>query len=170
MDTPSASNRLQSTPEDDLDKTTTGHSTTFGESSLDADESLSSNLGEKEKFTSSALSRSVEMPQKKKCVLELFPWLDDIEKSIQKALGSVTEVKSKTILNAMDFLIRKLFEDSSKYCKSARLSILLARYVREFLYSYRHLYKGFELVCIVFISEFSSVIANLWAQKLICIT
>lgn len=151
MDTPSASNRLQTTPEDGLDKTTAGHSTTFGESNLDADESLSSNLGlEKEKFTSSASSKPVEMPQKKKCVLELFPWLDDIEKSIQKELGSVTEVKSKTILNAMDFLIRKLAEDSSKYCKSARLSILLARYLREFLYSYRHLYRGFELVCIAF--------------------
>lgn len=42
---------------------------------------------------------------------------------------------------------RKLSDDYPKYCKSPRLSYLLSRYVREFLYTYRHLYKGFEQVC-----------------------
>lgn len=43
--------------------------------------------------------------QKKKSVLELFPWLDDIEKAIQSCLGSVTHLKNKTVLSAMDYFI-----------------------------------------------------------------
>lgn len=42
----------------------------------------------------------------------------------------------------------KLTEDYQKYCKSPRLSIILARYLREFLYAFRELYKDFELVTI----------------------
>lgn len=46
----------------------------------------------------------------------------------------------------LSFFHRKLTEDYPKYCKSARLSATLAKYVRENLYTYRQLYKPFELV------------------------
>ncbi|XP_055325014.1 uncharacterized protein LOC129579209 isoform X2 [Sitodiplosis mosellana] len=152
MDTPSK--HLLSNSGDDLNQSTMSHGTSFGESSFAADDSqFSSNHGtlrssfDKESSKSGASSSRpppAKTPQKKN-VLELFPWLNDIEKSTQKCLGSINEVKSRTVLNAMDFLIRKLAEDYQKYCKSPRLSIILARYLREFLYSYRHLYKGFDL-------------------------
>lgn len=117
MDTPTPSKRLLSNSGDELDKSAVSHGTSFGESSFAADDSQFSNLGtprssgvssDKEPFKSGTSSRPppAQTPQKKKCVLELFPWLNDIEKSTQKCLGSINEVKSRTVLNAMDFLIR----------------------------------------------------------------
>lgn len=113
MDTPTPSKRLLSNSGDELDKFTVEHGTSFGESSFAADVSQFSNYGTPR--TSSILADQAgtssrptpaQTPQKKKCILELFPWLNDIEKSTQKCLGSINEVKSKTVLNAMDFLIR----------------------------------------------------------------
>lgn len=113
-----SSNRLRNSG-DELNKSTLSHSTEFGESTFDADESQSSSHSisrslshstepnKKDKLgPPSSSSSSAMMAQKKKCVLEVFPWLNDIEKSTQKCLGSITEVKSKTVLNAMDFLMR----------------------------------------------------------------
>lgn len=104
MDTPTASNRLQSSSEDDSDKFSIGHSK-FNESSFDDILRSPATASDKDTFN----SPSTKLPQKKKCVLELFPWLNEIEKTTQKCLGSVTEVKNKTVLNAMDFLIRYIF-------------------------------------------------------------
>lgn len=98
MDTPTASNRPQNTSVDKLEKS----SFSLNESSFDDTMKSSATASDKDKFN----SPSTQMPQKKKCVWELFPWLNEIEKTTQKCLGSVTEVKSKTIINAMDFLIR----------------------------------------------------------------
>lgn len=107
------SKRLLSNSGDELDKSTVSHGTSFGESSFAADDSQFSNLGtsrssgiSSEKSGASSRPPPAQTPQKKKNVLELFPWLNDIEKSTQKCLGSITEVKSRTVLNAMDFLIR----------------------------------------------------------------
>lgn len=113
MDTPTSSKRLLSNSGDELDKSTVSHGTSFGESSFAADDSQLSNLGTSRSsgissVKSGASSRppTAQTPQKKKNVLELFPWLNDIEKSTQKCLGSINEVKSRNVLNAMDFLIR----------------------------------------------------------------
>lgn len=84
--------------------------------------------------------------QRKKCILDLFPWLHEVTKINQKCLGSIVELKSKEILNAMDFLIDKLKEDFQEYYKSPKIANSLARYVRQFLYTYKHLYQSFELV------------------------
>lgn len=46
---------------------------------------------------------------------------------------------------------RKLHEDYPKYCKSSKLSIVLARYLREFLYVYRELYQGYPMVTVFFL-------------------
>lgn len=122
MNKPAASsNRLRNSG-DELNKSALSQSTDFGESTFDADESLSSNHSPSRSPSISSDSNkgknkpsgpksvrpssSSMMQQKKKCVLEVFPWLNDIEKSTQKCLGSITEVKSKTVLNAMDFLMR----------------------------------------------------------------
>lgn len=102
---------------DEFDKSTLSQSTEFGESSFNANESQSSshNLSNslsvssglnKDTLKMSGTPSSSVLAQKLKYALEAFPWLHDIELSIQKCLGSITEVKSKTILNAMDFLIR----------------------------------------------------------------
>lgn len=115
-----SSNRLRNSG-DELNKSTLSHSTEFGESTFDADESQSSSHSISRSLSTvsttetnkdklgppSTSSKSAMMAaQKKKCVLEVFPWLNDIERSTQKCLGSITEVKSKTVLNAMDFLMR----------------------------------------------------------------
>lgn len=107
--------------DDELDKTSLSHNSSYGESTFDANESRLSSHGtikstqpvsslNADKFKASSSvspsSSSSQQPQKKICVLEVFPWLNDIEKSTQKCLGSITEVKSKTILSAMDFLLR----------------------------------------------------------------
>lgn len=46
-----------------------------------------------------------QMAQKPKCILEQLPWLIDIENSIHKIIGSMTDVKITTVLDSMDFLI-----------------------------------------------------------------
>lgn len=56
--------------------------------------------------SSTSSSSSSKMPQKKVCVWEVFKWLFDIERSMKNCLGSMTEVKSTTIFNEMDFLLR----------------------------------------------------------------
>ncbi|XP_031619839.1 uncharacterized protein LOC116338602 [Contarinia nasturtii] len=151
MDKPTTSKRLLSYSEDDIDRSTTGHSTGFDESSFGADDSFlntrtpSSTDKDTFKLTPQPRPAPGKMSSQKKSATDLFPWLKDVEKSAQKCLGSIPEAKTKTILNAMDFLIRKMVEDCQKYCKSPRLSITLARYIREFLYTYRYLYKGFEM-------------------------
>ena len=113
MDTPSK--RLLPNSEDEFDKSTMSHGTSFGESSFAADDAGQSKFGtSRSSFdnetpksgASSSRPPPAQTSQKKKCVLELFPWLSDIERSIQKCIGSITEVKSRTVLNAMDFLIR----------------------------------------------------------------
>lgn len=43
--------------------------------------------------------------QKRKCILDLFPWLHEVTKINQQCLGSMVELKNTTILDAMDFLI-----------------------------------------------------------------
>lgn len=55
--------------------------------------------------TSSTSTSSKATPQKRKCVFDLFPWLNEVIKINQKCLGSITELKCRTIHNAMDFLI-----------------------------------------------------------------
>lgn len=119
MDAPTGSNYLQNF-EDERDKSASDHGAAFESTSFDADKTPSSNFASflrspstssdtnMDKFKTVAPSRQTTPssgPQKKN-VQELFPWLNEIEKSTHKCLGSVTEVKSKTILNAMDFLIR----------------------------------------------------------------
>lgn len=86
-------------------------------------------------------------PQKRKCILDYFPWLNDVTRTNQKFLGSMIELKSEEILEGMDFLIGKLVDDYHEYYKSPKLAVALARYVRQFLYVYRYLYQSFELVC-----------------------
>lgn len=120
MDIPTASNQHQNC-EGEREKSISDHGAGFESTHLDADKTVSPNFASfmrspstssetnVEKCKSTAPPRSPssgQMPQKKKCVLELFPWLNEIENSTHKCLGSVTEVKSNTILNAMDFLIR----------------------------------------------------------------
>lgn len=56
--------------------------------------------------SSTSSSTSSKMPQKKVRVWEVFKWLVDIERSTKNCLGSMTEMKSTTILNEMDFLLR----------------------------------------------------------------
>lgn len=84
--------------------------------------------------------------QKKKSILDLFPWLNEVTKINQKCLGSMIELKNTNILNAMDFLIDNLKEDFQEYYKSPRIANSLARYVRQYLYIYKHLYQSFEMV------------------------
>lgn len=86
-------------------------------------------------------------PQKRKCILDYFPWLNDVTKTNQKFLGSMIELRSEEILEGMDVLIGKLTDDYHEYYKSPKLAVALARYVRQFLYVYRFLYQSFELVC-----------------------
>lgn len=86
-------------------------------------------------------------PQKRKCILDYFSWLNDVTRTNQNFLGSMVELKSEEILEGMDFLIGKLAEDYHEYYKSPKLAVALARYVRQFLYVYRYLYQSFELVC-----------------------
>lgn len=84
--------------------------------------------------------------QKRKCILDYFPWLNEVTRTNQMFLGSMIELKSATILEGMDFLIGKLADDYHEYYKSPKLAVALARYVRQFLYVYRYLYQSFELV------------------------
>lgn len=55
--------------------------------------------------TSSTSSSSKAALQKRKCVYDLFPWLNEVIRINQKCLGSITELKCRTIHNAMDYLI-----------------------------------------------------------------
>lgn len=89
----------------------------------------------------------LQPPQKRKCILDFFSWLNDVTRTNQKFLGSMIELKSEEILEGMDFLIGKLTDDYHEYYKSPKLAVALARYVRQFLYVYRYLYQSFELVC-----------------------
>lgn len=84
--------------------------------------------------------------QKRKCILDLFPWLNDVTRFNQKCLGSIIDLKSTTVLDGMDSMIGKLTDDYHEYYKSPKLAVALARYVRQFLYVYRYLYQSFELV------------------------
>lgn len=88
----------------------------------------------------------MQPPQKRKGILDYFPWLNDVTRTNQQFLGSMIELKSATILDGMDFLIGKLTDDYHEYYKSPKLAVALARYVRQFLYVYRYLYQSFELV------------------------
>lgn len=65
----------------------------------------SSTDDEKCKSALLAQSTSSQAAQKRKNVLDLFPWLNEVTKINQKCLGSITELKNSRILNAMDFLI-----------------------------------------------------------------
>lgn len=98
-------------------------------------------------FTTIHLPPPLQPPQKRKCILDYFPWLNDVTSTNQQFLGSIIELKSTTILDGMDFLIGKLTDDYHEYYKSPKLAVALARYVRQFLYVYRYLYQSFELVC-----------------------
>lgn len=50
-------------------------------------------------------STSCDAHAKDKCVTELFPWLDEATECNSKYLGSLTEVKPRDVLNAMDAVI-----------------------------------------------------------------
>lgn len=50
-------------------------------------------------------SISCEAQAKDKCVTELFPWLDEATECNSKYLGSLTEVKPRNVLTAMDAVI-----------------------------------------------------------------
>lgn len=68
--------------------------------------SISNKKRDSIRTSSTSSSSSSRMPQKKVRVWEVFSWLLDIERSTKNCLGSMTEVKSTTILNEMDFLLR----------------------------------------------------------------
>lgn len=122
ISTPSNHNRNS---EGDRQKLVSDHGSAFGTNIFDADKLSSSNylsflrspstsaginMDKFETDTPPKSPSSGQPSQKKKCPLEQgvlnFPWLGDIEKLIHKQLGSLTEVRDKTILNAMDCLIR----------------------------------------------------------------
>lgn len=114
MDT--SSKRLLSNSEDECDKSTMSYGTSFGESSFAADDAAQSKFGSTSRSSfdnessksgaSSSRPPPAKTPPKKKNVQEMFPWLSDVERSIQKLIGSITEVKSRSVLISMDFLIR----------------------------------------------------------------
>lgn len=47
-----------------------------------------------------------QAPQKaRKSIVDIFPWLVEVDKINQQCLGSMTELKHLTVLDAMDYLI-----------------------------------------------------------------
>lgn len=111
---------------------------TIHNSSMETDDNTS--------FNPIHLPPPLQPPQKRKGILDFFPWLNDVTRTNQQFLGSMVELKSGQILDGMDFLIGKLADDYHEYYKSPKLAVALARYVRQFLYVYRYLYQSFELV------------------------
>lgn len=114
MDIQSASSNRPRNSGDEAKRAAVNKKATFSESSDDANEYQLSKLSiagtssasDKNKFKSDAPSKpSSDDTPKKKCVLEMFPWLIDIETSTHQCIGSVTEIKSKIVLNDMDFLL-----------------------------------------------------------------
>lgn len=69
-------------------------STSLATNQTDAMDEIASNVTP----TSSTLKRE--------CILDHFPWLKEVIQINQQCLGSVIELTSNTISNAMDFLIR----------------------------------------------------------------
>lgn len=89
----------------------------------------------------------LQPPQKRKSMLDYFPWLNAVATTNQQFLGSMIEFKSATILDGMDFLNGKLTDDYHEYYKLPKLAIALTRYVRRFLYDYHYSHRSFERVC-----------------------
>lgn len=74
--------------------------------SSDGNKSMKSSAISHARTSSTSSSASSKMPQKKLRVWEVFKWLLDVERSTKNCLGSMTEMKSTTILSEMDFLLR----------------------------------------------------------------
>lgn len=85
-------------------------------------------------------------PPKRKSIVDLFPWLKEVEKINQQLLGSITELKTTFVLDAMDFLIAKLSDNYHEYYKAPKVANALAGFIRVDLYIYRNLYAHFEMV------------------------
>lgn len=57
------------------------------------------------RMSSTSSSASSKMPLKKVVLWEIFKWILDVERSMKNCLGCLTEVKTTTVLNDMDFLL-----------------------------------------------------------------
>lgn len=71
--------------------------------------------------TSDGVSKMLSMPQphkwqtppKRKCILDVFPWLSDVTQMNQECLGSIIDIKNTKVLDTMDFLIRYLLHQGA---------------------------------------------------------
>lgn len=147
FDSPSASSRSNNAMDDSLSdngsdsKYMNFSSTDFG-SSRDYI-SLADNEDSKMPHFSTPQSNQ---QQRKKSILDTFPWLVEVTKINQRCLGSIVELKSSQVLEAMDLLADKLKEHYQECYRPPKNAIVMACYVRQFLYTYKHLYQTFEMV------------------------